>query len=143
MTELTNEGYVQYVSGEVMSLQCFEGRHAECPDETPPEGPPDDEAGPLDHGWYCECGCKHGPAGEREPDKPGSTEPEGRIARLERTVELLNAYGTTKFGDEWWPGNARNWLPDPEGRELEYLLDPGSAVLADQREIPAEPENRP
>ena len=50
--------------------------------------------------------------------------------KLKRTIELLLAYGTAKFGDEWWPGNARNWIPD--GRELEYLLDPGSAELANR-----------
>jgi hypothetical protein len=51
---------------------------------------------------------------------------------LERTIELLLAYGAAKFGDEWWPGNARNWIPD--GRELEYLLDPGCASLADRED---------
>ena len=53
-----------------------------------------------------------------------------RVRELERTIELLLAYGTARFGDDWWPGNARNWMPD--GRELEYLLDPGSAEQADR-----------
>jgi hypothetical protein len=58
---------------------------------------------------------------------------EQRLARLERTIELLRRYGEAKFGDEWWPGNARNWIGE-QGRELEYLLDPGSAALADKHE---------
>jgi hypothetical protein len=63
------------------------------------------------------------------PDSEPAPDPAARIRELERTIELLLAYGTARFGDEWWPGNARNWIPD--GRELEYLLDPGSAELAD------------
>jgi hypothetical protein len=64
---------------------------------------------------------------------PGSEPADGpaaRVRELERTIELLLAYGTARFGDEWWPGNARQHMPD--GRELEYLLDPGSAEQADQ-----------
>jgi hypothetical protein len=53
--------------------------------------------------------------------------------RAERTIELLRRYGRAKFGDEWWPGNARHWL-GAEGRELEYLLDPGMAAEADEHE---------
>jgi hypothetical protein len=52
--------------------------------------------------------------------------------RAERTIELLCRYGRAKFGDEWWPGNARDWL-GAEGRELEYLLDEGSAAAADEQ----------
>jgi hypothetical protein len=54
-----------------------------------------------------------------------------KLTRLERTIELLCAYGSAKFGDEWWPGNARNWIGE-DGRELEHLLDPGCAELADE-----------
>jgi hypothetical protein len=43
---------------------------------------------------------------------------------LRRTVELLNEYGTAKFGDEWWPGNAGGWLSDGKARELAALLEP-------------------
>jgi hypothetical protein len=133
---LANEGFVQFASGEVISLQCAEGRCSQCPDETGPEGPADDSPGPLDHGLYCEHGCAHGPAAGREPDpEPAHV----TIARLERVIGLLTAYGDARFGDEWWPGNARNWIP--EGRELEYLLDPGSAELADAADIPAGPEH--
>jgi hypothetical protein len=54
-----------------------------------------------------------------------------QLAALERTVELLLAYGEAKFGDEWWPGNASNWLTDGRGAELEQLLDPGAARAAE------------
>ena len=64
------------------------------------------------------------------PDGEPAPDPAARVRELERTIELLLAYGTARFGDEWWPGNARNHMPD--GRELEYLLDPGSAELADR-----------
>lgn len=37
--------------------------------------------------------------------------------------ELLDAYGRAKFGDEWWPGNARPWLGEEDGGELERLLE--------------------
>ena len=59
------------------------------------------------------------------------SEPAPDPATLERTIELLLAYGTARFGDDWWPGNARRWI-GADGRELEYLLDPGSAELADR-----------
>jgi hypothetical protein len=52
--------------------------------------------------------------------------------RAERTIELLCRYGQVKFGDDWWPGNARHWL-GAEGQELEYLLDEGSAAAADRQ----------
>jgi hypothetical protein len=68
------------------------------------------------------------------PDSEPAPDPAGRIRELERTIELLLAYGEAKFGDEWWPGNARNWMPEPNGRELEYLLDPGCAEQADRAE---------
>ena len=60
-------------------------------------------------------------------------DPAARVRELERTIELLLAYGTARFGDDWWPGNARHWI-GADGRELEYLLDPGSAELADRAE---------
>jgi len=49
-----------------------------------------------------------------------------QLADALRTVELLNAYGEAKFGDEWWPGNARAYLTDGRGEELERLLEGGS-----------------
>jgi hypothetical protein len=64
------------------------------------------------------------------PDSEPAPDPAARAEILERTIELLLAYGTARFGDEWWPGNARHHMPD--GRELEYLLDPGSAEQADR-----------
>lgn len=44
------------------------------------------------------------------------------IARLRETIDLLNAYGEAKLGDDWWPGNAGAWIGEEEGRRLEYLL---------------------
>lgn len=38
-----------------------------------------------------------------------------------RTIDLLREYGNAKFGDEWYPGNAAEWIP--EGKELEELLE--------------------
>jgi hypothetical protein len=45
------------------------------------------------------------------------------VARLRRTVELLNAYGEAALRDAWWPGNARVYLTDGRGEELEQLLE--------------------
>ena len=67
---------------------------------------------------------------QADQENAAQPDPPARVRELERTIELLLAYGTARFGDEWWPGNARNWMPD--GRELEYLLDPGSAEQADR-----------
>jgi hypothetical protein len=50
------EGHVTFADGTVRSLQCYEGRHGECPDATPP-GWERDRGGPL-NGRHCECpGC--------------------------------------------------------------------------------------
>lgn len=27
-----------------------------------------------------------------------------------KIIEALHAYGAAKFGDEWWPGNASEWV---------------------------------
>ena len=53
---MTYEGYVKFAGDEVLSLQCFEGRHAECPDiaNHAEDGPHAPSA--LD-GYYCECSC--------------------------------------------------------------------------------------
>lgn len=57
----------------------------------------------------------------------------------ERTVELLNEYGAAKFGDEWWPGNAGEWIGREKGLELAVLLDPGAAAEYLAPEQDAEP----
>jgi hypothetical protein len=57
-----------------------------------------------------------------ETGSENSSEPAQDAAQLVRTIELLNAYGAAKFGDEWWPGNAQPWLGEDEGTELELLL---------------------
>ena len=37
--------------------------------------------------------------------------------------ELLSAYGEAKFGDEWWPGNARGWISNEKAARLDELTD--------------------
>lgn len=54
-----------------------------------------------------------GPGGERDP----------QVARLLRLVELLYEYGMAKFGDEWWPRNAGDWIGYDKGAELKALLE--------------------
>ncbi|MUM03493.1 hypothetical protein B5P44_01645 [Mycobacterium sp. CBMA 213] len=39
-----------------------------------------------------------------------------------RLIDLLNAYGVARFGDEWWPGNAGPWIGGVQGEELASLL---------------------
>jgi len=55
------EGYVTYADDSIASIQCFEDRHAECPQD--PDSLAEDipEHGPL-NGYYCECAC-HGTDG--------------------------------------------------------------------------------
>jgi hypothetical protein len=53
------EDYVKFSGGEVLSTQCNEDRHGECP-----QGPDDEETGvppgdPVLDGYYCECDCGH------------------------------------------------------------------------------------
>jgi hypothetical protein len=43
------EGYVRYADKTIVSLQCFEGRHDECPAEIGAGG------SPVLEGYYCEC----------------------------------------------------------------------------------------
>lgn len=65
---LSYKGYVKYADDSVISIQCFEDRCTECPDEVP-----DGEGGGrgvLD-GYNCEHGCGHGPASKRTPPQPG------------------------------------------------------------------------
>jgi hypothetical protein len=52
------EGYVKYADDTVVCLQCFEGRHGECPAEVTPD---------LD-GYYCECSDPAHPEGPDDPD---------------------------------------------------------------------------
>lgn len=43
--------------------------------------------------------------------------------QLHRTIELLNEYGTARFGDEWWPGNPGcTSMPEADQAELLRLL---------------------
>jgi hypothetical protein len=62
----TYEGHVAFADGTLRSLQCYEGRHGECPDVTPP-GWERDRGGPL-NGHYCECpGCPGHPTAPAGP----------------------------------------------------------------------------
>jgi hypothetical protein len=64
--ELDDFSYVKYTDDTLISLVCFEGRHAECPQVDNEAGEPQDF--PFD-GWCCECtGCPHGPLEGRQPD---------------------------------------------------------------------------
>ena len=49
-------------------------------------------------------------------------EAERSLRRAQRIIELLGIYGRAKFGNEWWPGNARPWLGAKKCAELEELL---------------------
>ena len=49
----------------------------------------------------------------------------------ERVVELLNEYGSAKFGDEWRPSHAAAWIGPEKARELAGLLDPGALAQYD------------
>lgn len=42
---------------------------------------------------------------------------------IPRVIELLNAYGTAKFADAWWPANPHGVLPRDEAGELRDLCD--------------------
>ncbi|PEN17856.1 hypothetical protein [Acetobacter fabarum] len=68
--ELQYEGFVKFADGEVISIQCFEGRCSECTDETRAGDIGSDIGqvieGPLPGGLFCEHGCEHGPAKDRE-----------------------------------------------------------------------------
>jgi hypothetical protein len=46
---MSNEGYVKFADGSVVSLECHEGRHRDCPDSR--------AAGANLDGYFCECGC--------------------------------------------------------------------------------------
>lgn len=52
-----------------------------------------------------------------------------RLLDRARLLMLLTEYGEAKFGDEWWPGNAGDWIGEAKGLELARLLDPGVEPL--------------
>jgi hypothetical protein len=37
--------------------------------------------------------------------------------------ELLTEYAQAKFGDEWWPGNAQEWIGQEKAERLWALTD--------------------
>lgn len=74
-----------------------------------------------------ECLIAHGPASSLDKTRGkqprvAQSDAEGSLRRTQRIIELLGAYGRAKFGDEWWPGNARAWLGAKKGAELEELV---------------------
>lgn len=73
------------------------------------------------------CLIAHGPASSLDMargKRPRAARPDAEksFRRAQRIIELLGAYGRAKFGDEWWPGNARPWLDAKKGAELEELV---------------------
>ena len=78
------QGHVRYADGTVVSLQCYDGDHGQCPDTTAPGE--DRDSGPLD-GYLCECGCPG------HPDASAGPRPEPVTVRF--------------FGAEirWYPAN--------------------------------------
>lgn len=48
---------------------------------------------------------------------------EKALLNARRTVDGLIAYGEAKFGDEFWPGNAKPWLGDEKGEAFEQLIE--------------------
>ncbi|SRR5579871_6770612 len=45
-----------------------------------------------------------------------------RAPDAERLIELLSQYGRAKFGDEWWPACASDWIGYEAGQELQALI---------------------
>jgi hypothetical protein len=60
------EGSVKFAAGEVISLQCFEGRCGECPDYHDSESA---DRPPTLEGYYCEHGCRG--VTETNPNREG------------------------------------------------------------------------
>jgi hypothetical protein len=42
------------------------------------------------------------------------TDPAAETAEA-KIIDLLNEYGSAKFGDEWWPGNSEAWIGEEAG----------------------------
>jgi hypothetical protein len=110
---VTFEGFVKFAAGEVISIQCFEGRCRECPDEAP-----FGEAGEgVLNGLDCEHGCGHGPAAERPADPRTDTaavdviaewlrDPEWGSGMLEDIADAVRATGRTV---ENYPDERQTW----------------------------------
>ena len=68
----TYEGHMVFADSTIVSLQCLEGRHSECPDTTPP-GEERDDGGPFG-GYFCECGaCPAHATAQRDASRPVAT----------------------------------------------------------------------
>jgi hypothetical protein len=74
------EGHAKYADGSIWSLQCFEGRHGDCPDDHD-----SDEGNGSCAGYSCECSC----SGEGD-DRP--------------VTVLLRRIKAVEQPDGSWPG---------------------------------------
>ena len=68
--------------------------------------------------------------GSRRPTQPVPCPAAADAERSRRLAGLLNQYGTAKFGDEWWPGNAAAWLPADAAAELATLQEQEGVTAA-------------
>lgn len=92
--ELRYEGFIKAADGSIISIQCSEGRCAECPDTSTA-----DDSRQL-NGYACEHGCAHGPANTRpDPHADGRTVTDD--VALNRIQEMLRdpEWGTGMLED--------------------------------------------
>lgn len=50
-----------------------------------------------------------------------------RMRDVDRLLTLLGEYAEAKFGDEWWPSNALEWISEEHASELACLYEGGIA----------------
>src|ERR1039457_960034 len=119
------EGYAVFADGSKVSLQCYDGRHGECPDITPP-GAEDSHGGPFG-GHYCECsGC------------PGHPTAASSLARR-AALQLHAAELTWQAADADMPRSAMYCL---EALGLSIIVrrrQGGSYIHIDTQELAEEP----
>jgi hypothetical protein len=44
-------------------------------------------------------------------------------AEIRELYALLQEYAEAKFGDEWWPGNASEWISAEKAARLQELTE--------------------
>lgn len=108
--ELTYEGEVVYADSTHVSLQCHEGRHAECPD-LPNHMDPDGELkyGNLGNGYFCECGCddQYRQAHALDAIAEMLRDPQWGAGMLEDIAELVQKTGRTVDN---YPDERSTWI---------------------------------